>query len=502
MDTGPPLRGYLAWRRRPAAGRGDQTPADDVRAVVVVVTLIVVTVAAAALRLPFLSHQSLWFDEIFTRAIVGRHGLAGIWDQVRRTESTPPLYYLAAKLSADLAGTNSAAAIRAPSAVALTLAAPVAYFAFRRLIGQPAALAASALVAVNPLLVSYSTDARSYGLFVLTALLSIWGFASVLGDGRRRGYVGWCVASVACLWTHYFGAFMVAGEAAILLVVVADRRRETLFWSLVICVCTLPLVPLLAHQNATEDAAFIAGITISTRLQQTIRQFGMGPNVPRAWLEAGGLLVLYSGLVAGVLLRIRSSGARIVLALGLITVGLPLALAILRIEDRFYVRNVIIGVPLLSALAAPALIRARSLPFAVYLSLAALASVWVATNWRYEQVDWRSAIEAARPLDQGIPVVIHDGGSASVAATYLSRAVTADQISTPRALLIIAPYRGPGDRALVPTPADLVGELRGFRASSVRIVHAFRIIRLTAPAPVQLSASQLPGWAIFPPDAR
>jgi uncharacterized membrane protein len=487
-----------------AAGQRDQTPTNDVRTAVLVAALILVTAAAAALRLPFLSHQSLWFDEIFTRTIVARHSLAGIWDQVSRTESTPPLYYLVAKLSSDLAGSRSAAAMRAPSAVALTLAAPVCYFAFRGLIGQRAALAASALVAVNPLLVSYSTDARSYGLFVLTALLSVWGFAAVLGDRCRRCYAGWFLASVACVWTHYFGAFMVAGEAAILLVVVADRRRETLGWSLLICVCAAPLIPLLVHQNTREDAAFIAGITISTRLQQTIRQFGMGPNVPRSWLEAAGLLVLYAGLLAGVLLRIRSFGARVVMALALITAGLPLVLAVLHVEDRFYVRNVIIAVPLLGALAAAGLIRARGIPLAVCLGLASVASIWVATNWRYEQIDWRSALAAARPFDRGIPVITQNGDDATVAAAYLGSAPTGKPISTRRAVLIIAPHRGSGERALVPAPipASLAAGLREFRVTPAKIVHAFTIIQLTAPTPAQLSPSLLPGATILSATAR
>jgi hypothetical protein len=353
------------------------------------------------------------------------------------------------------------------------------------------------------LLVSYSTDARSYGLFVLTAMLSVWGFAAVLADRRRRCYAGWFLASVACVWTHYFGAFMVAGEAAILLIVVSDRRRETFGWSLLICMCAAPLVPLLVHQNASEDAAFIAGITISTRLQQTIRQFGMGPNVPRGWLEVAGLLVLYAGLLAGALLRIRSFGARVVIALALIAAGLPLVLAVLHVEDRFYVRNVIIAVPLLGALAAAGLIRARAIPLAVCLGLASIASIWVATNWRYEQIDWRSALAAARPLDRGIPVIIQNGDDATVAAAYLDSAPTDQPISTRRAVLIISPYRGSGERALVPAPipVSLAGELRGFRVTPAKIVHGFTIIQFTAPTSINLTPSQFPGATIFRPPA-
>jgi mannosyltransferase len=466
--------------------------------------LLAVTVVACALRLPFLGHQSLWFDEIYTRTIVGRHGLTAIWDQIKLTESTPPLYYLAAKLSTAIAGTRSAAAMRAPSALALTLAAPVSYFAFRRLIGQRAALASAGIVAVSPLLVSYSTDARSYGLLVLTALLSIWGFSAILAGGSSAAYLGWCGASVACVWTHYFGAFTVAGEASILFLALPERRRETTAWALLIVVCSLPLIPVLAHQNASEDSAYIAGIPLSTRLEQTVREFGMGANVPRAWLEAAGLLVIYAGLVGGVMLGVRRRGIQVLIALASFTVVLPLLIGVVGIEDRFYVRNVIVGVPLLGALAAPALLRFRAAPLALYLGLALIASIWVATNWRYEQADWRTAIASAGPLDRGVPVITYGAHSAGVAATYLQRSPTSLPIRARRVVLIVQPYRGPGDRGFVPAPLppELSAGLRQFRPSKPVIVHGFQLIRLTAASPTAtlLSPSQLPQAAtVFSP---
>lgn len=94
-------------------------------------------------------------------------------------------------------------------------------------------------------------------------------------------------------------------------------------------------------------------------------------------------------------LRSNSRGARALLALATITVGAPLLLALLGIEDRFYARNVILVTPLAATLAAPLMLRLRAVPLAAYLALALLTSVWVATNWRYEQVDWRDALARA-----------------------------------------------------------------------------------------------------------
>jgi hypothetical protein len=67
--------------------------------------------------------------------------------------------------------------------------------------------------------------------------------------------------------------------------------------------------------------------------------------------------------------------------------GVPLALAVLGVEDRVYARNLVAALPLCAGLAAPALLRARALPLALYLALCLLASVWVASSWRFEQAD-------------------------------------------------------------------------------------------------------------------
>jgi uncharacterized membrane protein len=42
-------------------------------------------------------------------------------------------------------------------------------------------LATASILAVSPMLVWYSTDARSYGLFVLSALLSVWAASALPG---------------------------------------------------------------------------------------------------------------------------------------------------------------------------------------------------------------------------------------------------------------------------------------------------------------------------------
>jgi hypothetical protein len=410
------------------------------------------------------------------------------------------LYYLLAKLSTVVAGARSATAMRVPSALAFVVSVPVGYLALRRLVGWRGALAAAAIVAVNPNLVGFATDARSYALLVLTGLLSVWGFAAVIERPSWRRYAAWALASVACVWTHYFGAFLVAGEVLIVLVVLAGSRRATLAWCLVIAAGLAPLIPLVAHQSGSEDAAFIAGISLGSRVESTVRQFAMGVNVPRTWLEAAGLALAVLGTVVGGAIALRRRPeARVLLGIAALAFGVPLAMAVLGLEDRFYSRNVVATLPLFAGLAALGLLRARAVPLAVYLALCALTAVWVASDWRYEQLDWRTAVARMVAVDPGAAVVSTDPGNAMVLGTYLGR----ERVASVRANAVwvaVEPARGPHERALTPVvllPTGVLGASTGFRPVRELEVHGFRLVLERASAPTVVA--RLPGTVLFPP---
>lgn len=461
------------------------------RRTVVVLALAAITLVAAALRLPFIGHQSLWFDEIYTRSIVREATITGLWRHVEATESTPPLFYLLTWL----VKARSAAALRVIPAVALTLAAPAGHFALRRLIGVWPALAAAAMLAVDPMLVEYGTDARSYALFVLIGLLTVWAFSAVLEHGSKKRYALWALACVACLWTHYFGAFLVAGETIVLLVVGVGRRRATFVSAAAIIACAAPLIPLVSAQTDNERAGFIAAMPLSTRFTETVRQFAMGSNVPRTSLEAAGLAVFCLGLLAGVWLAARSdTNTRSLLAIAAIGFVVPLLLSLANIEDRFYSRNMIAILPLAIGLAATGLVRWRAAPLLLYLVLATLTSVWVATNWRYEQSNWKLAIDRVERIERSAPVIAVTELSAAVAGVYLHRAPASTPVHTRRAWLVVEPLRGPKERALNPAPAPTVP---GFVVKRSLETEGFELQLLEASVPTEIAPGAVPGATLF-----
>ena len=170
------------------------------------------TALAAALRFSTLGLQSYHHDEIVTASRILRDGFWHAMSAVGFSESAPPLYYVLAWLWTQLTGTGEFG-LRSVSALAGVATVPVAYLIAVELRGRRAGIAAAALVAVNPMLLWYSQEARAYALFALLTAVSLLYFVRALDRGRRRDFTGWGIASALALATHYFAVFPVAAEA-------------------------------------------------------------------------------------------------------------------------------------------------------------------------------------------------------------------------------------------------------------------------------------------------
>jgi len=172
--------------------------------------LVALTLLAAALRSSTLGLQSFWYDEAFTPVHVLHASLWATLRSVAHTENTPPLWYVLAWADARVLGTG-AVALRLPSALAGIATVPVAWAIGREIEGPPARRAAvlcAALVAVNPLFVWYSQEARAYGLFVLTAALAMLCFLRATREPTPWRMAAFAVSGALALLTHYFAVFL------------------------------------------------------------------------------------------------------------------------------------------------------------------------------------------------------------------------------------------------------------------------------------------------------
>ena len=342
------------------------------------------------------------------------------------------------------------------------------------------------------MLVWYSLDARAYSLLVLLGLVTIWLLARVLEDPSPRRLAAWALCAAACVWTHYFGGFLVAAELGAMLWLLPSARRRVLVAGGGVAVAFAPLVPLLLDQRDTR-AAYIEDLPTRDRFEDTVRQFGAGLNVPEAPLEAVLIALVAGGLVAGVLVAVRRRDDRVLLvgALGAFTVVVPACLLVLGIDRHFNMRNVLVALPCIAAVAAVGLLRARAIPLGIYLVLAVATALTINDDWRYEKVDWRSAATEVGRRAGDAPIVVEPGLEAIAANRYLRRTPASDPIVTRDLWIVVAPRRTSA-RELQPGPAPADASVSGFRlVKTVPLDHGFVLahVRATRPSAVSMPAT-------------
>jgi O-antigen/teichoic acid export membrane protein len=248
-------------------------------------------IVLVALGVRLLITRGLWVDESSSVA-QAQMTFHGMLHNLRTIDVHPPLYFALLWSDVRVFGSGELA-VRLPSIVAGMLLVPAIYVAGRELYDRRAGLAAATLAAFAPQTVWYSQESRMYSVFMLLAVLAVWGQVRVLRRGRARDWALYGAAAVALMWTQYFAFFLIAVQQLVFAVAVlrdADTRRR-LWRGWAVCavafvVLVAPLVPFAYNQFAVN--------------QSSGRGFGSTPS------QAGGVIAgethpsLYAFLANGV----------------------------------------------------------------------------------------------------------------------------------------------------------------------------------------------------------
>ena len=464
--------------------------------------------AGATLRFATLDGQSFWLDEAYTVRLLDQplgDMIADLPDQ----ESAPPLYYLLAWPWGQVLGFGEAG-LRSLSALLGTLIIPVAYLAGGRLAGRGAGVVAAALVAVHPLLVWFSQEARVYALVALLGALSLVGFLRVLERPDARAWAAWAIPSALALATHYFAGFLVLAEAAWLIARCPRDRRMALATGGVAAVA-FALLPLALAQRSTGNTAYIGEGSVSTRLVQVPKQLLTGYASPGQALTTALLTVLVV-LAAARLAAVRDAAGRVrvlvVAAVGLAAIVAPVLLVVPGV-DYLNTRNVLTALPvLLVALAGALALPAARLPGAPLAAgaCAVLAAVTLLVTGSdgYGRDDWRGLDAALAPQRAPRALVVSPGSGWIALGLYekgLRPLAPGGAAVTEVDLVAVARRRSGGGREPAPVPAAAPALPPGFRPAGVRRGDAFTVARYTAPRPAVVRPADLVAGALWPGDA-
>jgi len=308
-----------------------------------------VAVVALSLRLYDLGEESLWIDEAITygRATLPLDRL--IADTLRRKHV--PTYFVLMHFFVTIG--DSEFWLRLPSALLGTMTAVLLYAAGYVLRGLWAGVAAGLLVALSPIHLGYSQEARMYTLGTCACALATLCSAALFAAVTRRHsarltslhawpWWGLSIASLLSLYNHNTGLFCVAGLQCVGLCLwwgCRDARplvlRNWLLCQGVALLLWLPWLPHLRAQAGTFDKWHNPPMSIDHAAIMLERLFSLNGDYGAPTLVVAALAVL------PLLRRSQRDGAWLAL-LGFSLAGLLAAtLASLLKANMFFVRTLL-----------------------------------------------------------------------------------------------------------------------------------------------------------------
>ena len=297
------------------------------------------------------------FDEIVSYEFADQ-SLSGMLRTVAaRKFEHPPLYYAMLHLWFFIPWERSETFVRLLSVVLGTLTIPATYLLARRLVWNTRTACLTALlVAISPLEVFFSREARMYVLLTLLGVLSLWLLLQALDHGRWW-WVLYAIVTLFALYTHYVALAIILAENAYLVWVWRNRIPHIFRFvaiQLAVGLAHLPwfisasglIATLPALGTGSWSWSYIAAIA-----EETWFDFIVGPQglARTRWATAVTTIVWLLALLGiGRLLRRRES-----LIIGALLICTSVALAaLITIDKPFQIRYLhIVHMPFLMLLA-------------------------------------------------------------------------------------------------------------------------------------------------------
>ena len=249
------------------------------------------TIGALLRTAVYLQAEPLWGDEAtlaanFSRPLCSQ--IAGLdYKQV-----APPGFLLLTRLSFLTFG-DGELALRLVPLLAGLLALPLFYRLARRLLPPFGVILATALFALSPYLIYYSTEVKQYSLDVLVAIgLTLATLRTVEEGFSVSAAIRLGVLGLVLVWFSQTAVFVLAGMGMVLAVwqISAGRRWQS-------------LLVLAVFWGIGAGAATIASYSVQTQEQAAfMRWFWLRTFIPvdnpRVWLDALLMLIRHPGSIA------------------------------------------------------------------------------------------------------------------------------------------------------------------------------------------------------------
>jgi mannosyltransferase len=264
-----------------------------------------------ALQTSTLTQQSLWFDEVMALEYT-QGSLMETIHTIIQPHHNGPLFYLLLFLWRQIVG-DSDFAVRYMSVLFSVLTIPLLFQWTRKLLSGRTATISIWLFAFSPFVFWFAQEAKMYALHMLVSVASS---LALLEAFRKGGWWRWLVyapLASTVLYSHFFGACLVASQAAMALLLGWRRIRRLLAYITAMALLGLAHLPLIrfawgVFQNYQPRDIWRGFVPLDHMVRDAIGQYFYRLAVeyvstPAFLLPAG--LILAGGLLLLLLLWLR-----------------------------------------------------------------------------------------------------------------------------------------------------------------------------------------------------
>ncbi|GIU90778.1 MAG: hypothetical protein KatS3mg010_1877 [Acidimicrobiia bacterium] len=245
-----------------------------------------IAAVASGLALSAYTRSEMWLDEALS-VDIARLPLGDLREALER-DGAPPLYYALLHAWTGLLGDGNVAA-RSLSACFAAAALVAMWFVARRVGGTALAWTAVVVMATNPYVVRYATEARMYTLVILLVTAGMLVVDRALEQPTFQRLVPVSLVVAALIHTHYWGFSVIAVTGAALALIAwrdAARRRAavaTLVATAIGGLTFLAWLPSFLYQRAHTGTPWGEPVLPGLPIGRTLLAFSGGEE-QEGWL--------------------------------------------------------------------------------------------------------------------------------------------------------------------------------------------------------------------------
>jgi len=223
--------------------------------------LVLIICLAIFLRFYGIEHESLWNDELSSCYRSSFSTLSEVITKGVIPDVHPPGFQILLFFVENSIG-DSAFSLRLLPVIAGILTIPVLFFIGRKLFDESTALLASAMIAVSPVHIWLSQEARPYSILIFLTTASVYLLVNLITNLSKRKSLGilnltaFILTGIFLEYTHYFGLLVYLLEILILGIFSLRNKKSILtiiLFSIVPLLAYLPWIPSLLLQTGTES---------------------------------------------------------------------------------------------------------------------------------------------------------------------------------------------------------------------------------------------------------